>query len=83
MNDNNLRVLQRFSGHDATLVRHMAENPEFYTLCQDYEDCVNAWRYWTASRAPEAKARVEEYHALVRELEEEIAQVLKSFKPHS
>lgn len=82
MNDNSLHVLRRFSGHATTLVRLMAEDADFYALCQDYEDCVNAAQYWTALGTPEAKARTEEYQTLVRDLEEEIAQALKAFKGH-
>ena len=77
MNDKTLHVLKRFSGQKNTLVRLMIEDSEFYQLCQDYEDCVNALRYWTSSRTTEAKARIEEYRALVRELEEEILQTMK------
>jgi hypothetical protein len=52
----------------------MAEDPEFLALCEDYDACVNALRYWTRSKEPEAKTRVNEYRALVRDLEEEITQ---------
>ncbi len=54
----------------------MAEDPEFLALCEDYDACVNALRYWSQSKKPEAKTRVSEYRALVRDLEEEIDQVL-------
>jgi len=54
----------------------MAEDPEFLALCEDCDACANALRYWTQSKEPEAKTRVNEYRALVRDLEEEIAQAL-------
>ena len=54
----------------------MAEDPEFLTLCEDYDACVDAVRYWTKSEAPEAEIRVNEYRTLVRELQQEIAQAL-------
>jgi hypothetical protein len=45
-------------------------------MCEDHDACVNALQYWAKSKAPEAKTRVNEYRALVRELQEEIAQAL-------
>jgi hypothetical protein len=55
----------------------MAEDPEFPALCEDYDACVNALRYWTQSQAPEAEIRVNEYRTLIEELEEEIISLLK------
>jgi hypothetical protein len=54
----------------------MAEDSEFLTLCEDYDACVYALRYWAKSKAPEAETRVNEYRTLIEELEEEITQVL-------
>jgi len=54
----------------------MAKDPEFVVLCEDYNDCVNALRHWSRSRAPEAETRVKEYRALIEELEEEITRAL-------
>ena len=59
----------------------MAEDPEFLALCEDYDACVNALRYWAKSEAPEAKTRVNEYRALVRALEEEVTQFLAALEP--
>ena len=39
----------------------MAEDPEFLALCEDYDACIDALRYWARSKAPEAKTRVIEY----------------------
>jgi hypothetical protein len=58
----------------------MAEDPEFLSMCQDYDACVNALNYWIQSKTPEVQARVNEYRALIRELEAEIIQVLKAAK---
>jgi len=54
----------------------MAEDSEFLTMCEDYDICVNTLQYWTKSVEPEAEIRVNEYRTLVKELEEEITQVL-------
>ena len=59
----------------------MAEDPEFFALCEDYDVCVDALRYWSDSKEPEAKTRVNEYRVLVRELQEEITQALVAMKP--
>ena len=80
MNDKTLHVLNRFSSQKDTLVRLMIDDSEFYQLCQDYEDCVNALQYWSTSKEPVSKARIDEYRTLVRELEEEILQAMKPVK---
>lgn len=73
-----MHVLDRFSDQRQLLSLRMAEDPEFYALCQDYEICVEALRYWSTADGPEAVARIEEYRNLVRELEAEIAADLRS-----
>ena len=59
----------------------MAEDSEFLDLCKDHDACVDALRYWTNSKAPEAETRVNEYRTLVRELQEEIVHALVTQKP--
>ena len=59
----------------------MAQDPEFRAICEDYDACINALRYWIKSKEPEAEIRVKEYRALVRELQEEITQALVALKP--
>jgi hypothetical protein len=58
----------------------IAKDPEFLTLCADHDACVDALRYWAKSEKPEAKTRVNEYHILVRDLQEEIAQALETLE---
>ena len=77
MTDKTLHLLKRFPGRNDTLVRLMFEDSEFYQLCQDYEDCVNALQYWSTSKEAVSKTRLDEYCTLVRELEEEILQAMK------
>jgi hypothetical protein len=74
MNDKTRHIRERFPDKKQSLDLLMAEDPEFLALCEDYDACVNALRYWTRSKEPEAKTRVNEYRALVRDLEEEITQ---------
>ena len=59
----------------------LTEDSEFQSLCEDHDACVNALRFWIASKEPEAKARTDEYRILVQELEEEIHQALTAAAP--
>ena len=76
MNDKALHIRERFKDQSHIIDLLMAEDPEFLTLCEDFDACVNALRYWADSKEPEAEVRVHEYRTLVRELQEEINQAL-------
>ncbi len=82
MNDKALHIRERFPDKKHSINLLMAEDPEFLALCEDFDACVNALRYWAQSQAPEAKTRVNEYRTLVRELQEEIIQILAALEPH-
>ena len=81
MNDKTRHIRERFPDKNHSIDLLMAEDPEFLTLCEDFDACVDALRYWTQSKQPEAKTRVNEYRVLVRELQEEITQALVALKP--
>jgi hypothetical protein len=74
-------IRERFPDKKHTIDLLMAKDPEFLTLCEDYDACVDALRYWAKSKQPEAETRVNEYHILVRELQEEITQALLAMEP--
>lgn len=76
-----LTLFDRFASERHALVQRMAQDQEFYALCQDYEICVDVLRYWKASSRPEANARIDEYRTLVCDLEAEIALSLQSSEP--
>ena len=76
MNDKALHIRERFKDKSHIIDLLMAEDPEFLTMCEDFDACVKALRYWTESKAPEAEVRVNEYRTLIDELEEEINQAL-------
>ena len=76
MNEKAHHIRERFPDKSHIIDLLMAEDSEFLTLCEDYDVCVYALRYWAKSKAPEAETRVNEYRTLIEELEEEIAQVL-------
>ena len=80
MNNKARHIRERFPDKSHIIDLLMAEDSEFLTLCEDYDVCVYALRYWAKSKEPEANTRVDEYHTLVRELEEEIAQALEALK---
>ena len=69
-------ILERFPEKIQTLTLLMAEDPEFLSVCEDYDACIEALRYWAQSNEPEAATRLNEYNTLVRELEEEIIGVV-------
>ena len=79
MTKKNLHILDRFPEKSHLLTYHMAMDPDFYDLCQDYEVCVNALKYWTASKDPNAGVRLNEYYMLVTELEQDIINELEAF----
>jgi len=81
VDDKTRHIREQFSDKKPSIDLLMAEDPEFLALCEDYDACVDALRYWAKSEAPEAKTRVNEYRALVRDLEEEVTQFLAALEP--
>jgi hypothetical protein len=81
MNDKAHHILERFPDQRDRIALLMAKDPEFRSICEDYEDCVNALRYWVQSKEPDAETRSIEYRTLILELEEEITQALAAPKP--
>jgi hypothetical protein len=82
VDDKTRHIREQFSDKKPSIDLLMAEDPEFLALCEDYDACVDALRYWAKSEAPEAKNRANEYRTLVRELQEEIIQILAALEPH-
>ena len=81
MNDKARHIRERFPDKKHTIDLLMTKDPEFFDLCEDHDACVDALRYWAKSKEPEAETRVNEYRALVRELQEEITQALVALEP--
>ena len=78
MNIKSHHIQERFPDKKHSIELLMVEDSEFLAMCEDYDACVNALRYWSESKEPEARARVREYRVLVQELQKEIAQVLEA-----
>jgi uncharacterized protein YdcH (DUF465 family) len=74
-------IRERFPDKTHTIDLLKAKDPEFLTLCEDFDACVDALRYWAKSEKSEAETRVDEYRTLVRELQEEISQALEALEP--
>ena len=81
MTDKQLYILEQFPEKSHTISRLLEEDSEFLTMCEDYDVCVEALRYWEQSKEPEAETRVNEYRTLVQELEGEITQFLVELEP--
>jgi hypothetical protein len=81
MNDKPRHILKIFREDRHTIAHLFEQDDEFLALCEDYDACINALRYWAKSKAPEAKTRVHEYQNLVQELEEEISLALAAREP--
>jgi hypothetical protein len=74
-------IRERFPDKTRAIDLLVAQDPEFLTLCEDFDACVDALQYWAESKQPEAETRVDEYRTLVRELQEEITQALAALEP--
>ena len=81
MNDEIYYILEWLSDKSHMIDLLMEKDPEFVELCEEYNDCVNALRYWNRSTEPVAEDRVKEYSTLIGKLEEEIIQALEAFNP--
>ena len=65
-------LFKRFPERRETIKAHFKNNESFRTLCEDYRQCAEALQHWDHSLDEDAPARIHEYCALLRELEDEI-----------
>ena len=56
----------------------MMTDPEFRSMCDDYDDAIEGLSYWETSDDPKKPERVAEFRVLVAELEREIATIVSS-----
>ena len=73
-------IRERFADQKYSIDRLMARDPEFISLCDDYDACINALQYWAQSKDPEAGTMVDEFRDIARELEEEVIEALIALK---
>ena len=77
MGDEIEALARRFPQHASKIRRLKARDPDFRSICDDYDDARRALKHWEAAgqAAPE---RVAEYREILKELEEEVLAILKS-----
>jgi hypothetical protein len=69
-------VVERFPERREILRRLFESNQSFQSLCEEYEECLIALRYWRESSLPEAPDFRNEFSSLLSELEDEILEHL-------
>lgn len=69
-------VLERLPQHGQAIRQRMMVDREFRSLCDDYDDALDALRRWQASEDRHREERVDEFRALVGDLEQEILREL-------
>jgi hypothetical protein len=69
-------VVERFPEKGAVLRRIFESNQSFRSLCEEYEECLIALRYWRESSLTEAPDFRNEFSSLLSELEDEILEHL-------
>jgi hypothetical protein len=76
MNEKSNAILNRFPGKKQIIASLLQDNPEFASMCEDYQDCVIACQHWSRSKEPEAQTKANEYSELIQALEKEIVEVM-------
>jgi hypothetical protein len=69
----------RFPQHASSIRRLRARDPNFRSICDDYDEAQRALKHWEAA-GQAAPGRVEEYREIVRELEAEALAILQTFE---
>ena len=79
MSDGIEALARRLPQHASTIRRLQARDPDFRSICDDYDDARRALQHWEAAgqAAPE---RVEEYRQILKELEAEALAILEAFE---
>ena len=70
-------LARRFPQYASKIRRLRARDPDFRSICDDYDDARRALKHWEAAgqAAPE---RAAEYREILKELEDEVLAILKS-----
>ena len=69
-------IMHRFPDHKDALRRMFHQSDSFYTLCEDYQKCESALKFWGQSDHETALDRRLEYLEMIKDLEAEIQQRL-------
>ena len=71
-------IREQLPGQKDSIDLLVVVDSEFLALCDDYDACVDALRYWASSEETGAKARVIEYRDIIGALYNEITQFLEN-----
>ena len=74
-------IRKRFPDKKQSIDLLMSKDPDFVALCEDYDVCVNALRYWSKPKEPEAEIRVTEYRTIAQQIEDKVIERLIAAKP--
>jgi hypothetical protein len=75
-------LTSRFPEHEFAIRRLCSRNPEFITVCDDYEDASTALQHWVEAGVEYAE-RADEYRQLLHELEAEVLSNLETWREKS
>lgn len=73
MHNKHSALLKSFPDQELLIRRLLLHDREFCAVCEDYEDCVAAFRHWTQNGD---QSRAEEYRQLQVEIEAEVTNFL-------
>ncbi len=71
-------VMKTFPDRKDALRQMYRTSKSFQSICQNYQKCSEALRYWAESEDENAPERKKEYSALLQELELEITNSLEN-----
>ena len=69
-------IMKRFPDRKDALLQMHRTSESFRSICENYQECLEALRYWAESEHETAVDRHREYASLLHELEEDVRQNL-------
>jgi hypothetical protein len=70
-------LARRFPQYASKIRQLRARDPDFRSICDDYDDARRALKHWEAA-GQAASERVAEYQEILKELEEEALAILEA-----
>jgi hypothetical protein len=70
-------ILEKFPGAEVKIRQLFQLSPSFQSLCEDYQDCLAAWRHWRRATSEDAPALCQSYAELLQELDQEVRDYLE------
>ena len=69
-------IMKRFPDRKDALLQMYRRSESFQSICANYQECLEALRYWAESEHETAPERHREYESILYELEQDIRQSL-------